>query len=98
MNSSTAIAGVSREEALRKVAKRLGGLIVELAHDPEVDVADRIVGKDDEVRRMRIGMEVPEPVDLIERVPDDVAGDAPGIVAARRQARRETPRRVGGSP
>ena len=47
---------------------------------------------------MRIGMEVPEPVDLIQRVPDDVAGEASGIVTAGRQARRETPCRVAGSP
>ena len=47
---------------------------------------------------MRIGMEVPEPVDLVQRVPHDVAGEAPGVVTSSRQRRRETPYRFAGSP
>ena len=44
MNSSTAAGRVSREQALRKVPKGFGGLVVELADDSKVDVADCIVG------------------------------------------------------
>ena len=76
---------------LGEIAQGIGHLLVELADDAEVDVADRVVCQDDEVGRMRIGVEVAEAIDLIQRVPHDVAGDAPRIVIRGRRGRRGMP-------
>ena len=78
-------AGAPGEQALCKVSKSLSGLVVQLAHDAKIHVADGIVRQDDEVRRMRVGMEVSEPIDLVERVPHDVAGEASGVVSSSRE-------------
>ena len=86
---------MSGEQALGKVPQRVGRLLVELADDAEVDIADRVVREHDEVGRMRIGVKVAEPVDLVQRVPHDVAGDAPRVVAARRKVGQEARVRCG---
>ena len=79
---------LAAEEQPAVAGQRVPDAVGQLADDPEVDVADRVAGQDEQVGRVQVGVEVAEHVDLVEHVPVEVADDPVEVVAARRRAPR----------
>ena len=73
------------EEQPAVARQRVPDAVRQLADDPEVDVADRVAGQDEQVGRVQVGVEVAEHVDLVEHVPVEVPDDPVEVVAARRE-------------
>ena len=73
---------LAAEEQPAIAGQRVSDPIRQLADDPEVDVADRVARKDEQVGRVQVGMEVAEHIDLVEHVPVEVADDPVQVVAA----------------
>ena len=75
------------EEEPAVVGERIARVVGEAAHDPVVHVPDRVARQHEQVRRVKVRVEVPVDEHLVEHVPVEVAHDPVRVVAARPQRR-----------
>ena len=79
---------LAAEQEPAVAGQRLADPVGELAHDPEVDVADRVAFEHEDVGRVQVGVEVAEHEHLVEHVPVEVTADAVEVVARGRSPAR----------
>ena len=75
------------EEEPAVVGERIPRVVREAAHDPVVHVPDRVPRQHEQVRRVKVRVEVPVDEHLVEHVPVEVAHDLVRVVAARPERR-----------